>query len=223
MKLKLFYSSICLGLTFAIFSPTLTSCNYEASKSCDSLAIYTKYIKEHPNLSLVDKSGMKSLKFMGNANDQPIPESVARNEHLEYLKGDLVLRDKEDKIIHYLTMDKDDLRVLADSGKEGGMRLYFSQKEEGESKYLSIIAVPVDINGDNVIHDNVTLINTLDPCPDKCALKQRYEGPNADNTPSYNSVKDLNFSEAEGGYWYKPNIDPQNPWVDKDNKPIIKK
>lgn len=219
MKLKLFCYALSIGLAISVFSPTLTSCTNESSKNVDSMAIYTKYVKDHPDL--VEKSGARSLKFMANSKPEPIPESVARNEHLEYLKGDLVLRDKENKIIHYLTMNKEDLSVLADSGKQGGMRLYFSQKVDGESKYLSIIAVPVDGNGDNVIHDSVTLINTLDPCPDKCALNQRYEGQNSNNTPSYNSEKDLNFSEADGG-WYKPNIDPKNPWVDKNNKPISK-
>lgn len=201
-----------------MFSPTLTSCNKAETKVCDSLSIYKQYSKDHQDSLQLNKANNNSLKFASHAIDVPIEETVARQEHLNYLKGGLVLKDSNDKIIHYLNITKNDLSTLAKYGV-GGMRLYFSEKTENSKTFLSIIAVPVDNSDDNVIIDKVTLINTLDPCPDRCALNQRYEGDNPEGGKFYNSENDLNYDKYGKKLWYKPNIDPKKPWVDKDNIP----
>ena len=76
MKLKLFCYALSIGLAISVFSPTLTSCTNVSSKNVDSMAIYTKYVKDHPDL--VEKSGARSLKFMANSKPEPLPHNEQR-------------------------------------------------------------------------------------------------------------------------------------------------
>ena len=223
MKIFKFFVYYSFIVIFSVISASLLSCNSEQTSQsdavCDSLAIYKKFRQDHlPEISMGGfEKAATTLAFKSKLqilDSDPIPTETAISEHLEFLKGDLTLKDESGRTIHYLNVSKNSLSAL-DSLGEGGMRLYFSQLKGPApeyQKFLSIILVPVDKNDDNVIKNDVqTCFNTLEPCPDKCALKSAYSGPG-----SKNSKKDLNYDAAHDR-WYKKNLNNDKPWVKEDN------
>ncbi len=224
MKISKFLMNHSLILVLSCISLSIVSCNSGKNSQdqpvCDSAAIYKKFQQDNAllirdSLGAIEKKIVSNLAFKSRSFDSDeILTSTAINEHLAYLKGDLTLRDEQDRIIHYLKVSRKSLDLLNNEGK-GGLRLYFSQVTgtgAEHPKFLSLILVPVNTDDDNVIKESIkTCVNTLEPCPDKCALNSAYRGPG-----SKNSKFDLNY-DAANDRWYKPNIDPEKPWVKQDN------
>lgn len=171
-----------------------------------------------------------NLAFIFKEQSATILPPDAITSHINYLQNGPYI-GFAGEIIHSLAISGPDLASLCNNGP-GGIRLYFGLDNGivtnlmGESfpyPYLSIIAVPVGNNGDNVLTNAAgsTLINNLEPCPDKCPCNETYND-------SY-SVNDLNYqlyTKADGtqiGIWCKPNKatkeDPRM-WFDNNGNPI---
>jgi hypothetical protein len=204
----------------------IESCGNKATTAkqgqCDSMAITKAFLQRTLQPAFSGSADYKTLrKFFPTLNYVPsdiITAAEGRKGHLAYLQSAVPITDPVNgDVIHYLNVEAKDLKVLWDNGKDGGARLYFSL--EGTPPSLSIILVPVDAHGENVLEDaahNSTVVNKLGPCPDNC-IGGTYSRPNSD--------KDLNYEDNPTlhGRWYKPNLrsgGTKNHWWNQDNSAV---
>lgn len=159
------------------------------------------------------------LHYKALKDSEPISERTARYTHIKYLQSNKVIKTASQNVAHSLMINRDNLETLYKHGL-GGIRLYFCIDKDGNGiDFLSVIAVPRAEDGSNILSvgNQTTIINKLDPCPEKCVEDiSTVTGPQ-------NHESDLNYDRYNDygaeGYWFKPNFKGGAAWVSKENVP----
>lgn len=164
--------------------------------------------------------------FLFGPFDAPITLADAITAHVNYLKdkdGPHV-KNNGGEIIHCLRITMDDLEKLYLNATYG-IRLYFCRHNPAKDE-LNIIVAPIGADGHNKLVDEdgaSTLVNTLEPCPDKCPpLLNPINSTSTTHDASF-SVKDLNHVILNNeGLWCKPNKRNGNDqiWFKADKTPV---
>jgi hypothetical protein len=163
----------------------------------------------------------RPIRITGRKDLISLDEAVA--EHMAYLQHQYDA--KETNIYHSLYISKEDINMLQAKSSSKGVKINFGMTTDQFVNYLTLVLVPLDNAGRNIVWDHTTnkstIVNKLQPCPDDCPEGNVEGQARTWYANTINHINDFNYDKNKE-LWFKPMLPGTDKWVDINNQPPVK-